>query len=74
MTPSRSNGLANMLETMKRRSRMLIKDVPQFPSLIIRADELQPLGAFAEAQAEYLKPQPLEVGQAALILFKNLSN
>lgn len=27
-----------------------------FPSLIIRADELEPLGAFAEAQAEYLAP------------------
>ena len=29
-----------------------------FPSLIIRPDELVPLGAFAEAQAVYLHPDP----------------
>lgn len=32
--------------------------VASFPSLIIRADELAPMGAFAEAQAEYLSPDP----------------
>lgn len=34
-----------------------------FPSLIIRADELEPLGAFAEAQAEYLTPDPATVAE-----------
>jgi quinolinate synthase len=29
-----------------------------FPSLLIRADELVPQGAFAEAQADYLAPDP----------------
>jgi len=33
-----------------------------FPSLLIRADALVPQGAFAEAQAEYLHPDPAAVG------------
>ena len=33
-------------------------DAAPFPSLIIRADELVPQGSFAEAQAEYLSPDP----------------
>jgi quinolinate synthase len=32
-----------------------------FPSLVIRADALEPQGSFAEAQAEYLQPDPESV-------------
>jgi len=38
LTPSRANGFANMLEAVRRRTRMLTSDLPTFPSLLIDAD------------------------------------
>ncbi len=38
LTPSRANGFANMLEAIRRRTRMLTTDLPTFPSLLIDAD------------------------------------
>lgn len=56
MTKSRTNGFLNMVETMKKKARMLVKDYPEFPSLVITADSLIPSGDFAEAQAKFLDP------------------
>lgn len=53
---SRANGFLNMVETIKKRTRLLIKDYPTFPSLIISADSLTPVGDFAQAQSEFLQP------------------
>ena len=39
-----------------------------FPSLVIRADALQPRGAFAEAQARFLNPDPARVARLASLL------
>jgi quinolinate synthase len=39
-----------------------------FPSLLIRAQELVPQGAFAEAQAEYLRPDPAVVSELDALL------
>lgn len=61
LTPSRTNGFANMLETMRRRTRVLVNQLPRFPSLLITADALQPQGSFAEVQAQYLRPDPAQV-------------
>ncbi|CAD7700756.1 unnamed protein product [Ostreobium quekettii] len=67
-TRSRTNGFLNMLETVHKRTRMLLKDMPTFPSLVISADSLVPQGAFAEAQALYLEPAAEEVAALASIL------
>jgi len=43
-----------------------------FPSLLIRADDLAPQGAFAEAQAEFLNPdQDMVVELGELLSAKN---
>lgn len=68
MAPSRANGFANMLEAMKRRTRMLIADLPKFPSLVISADSILPQGTFAEAQAQYLEPNAQQVDRIAGLL------
>lgn len=39
-----------------------------FPSLIIRAESFEPKGAFAEAQAEYLNPDPETVERLTALL------
>ncbi|MEB2343341.1 MAG: quinolinate synthase NadA, partial [Deltaproteobacteria bacterium] len=39
-----------------------------FPSLVIRANLLEPRGAFAEAQAEYLEPDPATVARLRELL------
>ena len=65
LQPSRANGFANMLETMRRRTRALAPGgrlLPRFPSLLVTADRLVPQGAFAEAQAQYLAPEQKQVG------------
>ncbi len=38
LAPSRANGFANMLEAMRRRTRMLVTELPRFPSLLIGPD------------------------------------
>ncbi len=68
VAPSRVNGFANMLEAMKRRARMLTADLPRFPSLLITADRLEPQGAFAEAQAQFLRPDGAAVDRLAATL------
>lgn len=65
MSPSRTNGFYNMLQSMKRRASALISALPRFPSLLITKDSLQPQGAFAEAQAAYLTPQPEQINRLA---------
>ena len=50
LTRSRANGFANTLETMKKRARAALAELPRFPSLLIGADSLEPQGSFAVAQ------------------------
>lgn len=59
---SRVNPVVNLLEAMKKRAAGLQGVLPRFPSLLISADALIPQGSFAEAQAQYLRPDPAEVG------------
>jgi quinolinate synthase len=59
--PSRSNPAGNVLQTIYKRTRALLGELPRFPSLMITADSLQPQGAFAEAQAQYLEPDMKQV-------------
>lgn len=61
MAPSRTNGFLNMLETMRKRTVMLTEQLPRFPSLCITGDVITPQGSFAEAQAQYLAPDPAQV-------------
>lgn len=68
IAPSRANGFANMLEAMKRRARMLTSELPRFPSLLISKDGLEPQGAFAEAQAQFLRPDAATVDRVARTL------
>lgn len=62
--------LPNMLETAKRRVRGLAggSDLPQFPSLLLTADAIEPQGAFAQAQAEFLRPADAEVDRLVELL------
>jgi hypothetical protein len=50
LTRSRANGFLNMLESMKKRARLLAGDLPRFPSLLITAEATSAQGVFAEAQ------------------------
>mmetsp|Transcript_13988 Transcript_13988/g.16913 ORF Transcript_13988/g.16913 Transcript_13988/m.16913 type:complete len:705 (+) Transcript_13988:278-2392(+) len=72
ITASRSNSLYNILETMKKKARRCASDYSvleePFPSLSITADELVPQGAFAEAQATYLKPDAGMVARLTKVL------
>ncbi|PRW56007.1 quinolinate chloroplastic [Chlorella sorokiniana] len=61
LTRSRANGFLNMLESMKKRARMLAGDLPRFPSLLITAEGTAAQGAFAEAQNKFLRPDPAVV-------------
>jgi hypothetical protein len=63
LTPSRTNGVLNMLEAAKKRARLLTEDLPTFPSLLISANSIVPQGRFAEAQAEFLQPDPGQVAK-----------
>lgn len=68
LTRSRTQGLANLLEAMQRRTRRLLRDLPQFPSLLISTDGVQAQGQFAEVQAQYLQPSQQQVQQLAELL------
>jgi len=68
LTPSRTHGLANLMEAIQRRTRKLVQELPQFPSLVIRADAVEPQGMFAEVQAQYLTPDPQQVQQLVELL------
>merc|ERR1711977_398824 len=49
-------GLFSMFDTMKKRVYNELGHKQDFPSLLITKDDLVPQGAYAEAQATYLKP------------------
>ncbi len=54
-------------------SNTAVPSADSFPSLLIRADALETRGAFAEAQARYLNPDPERVGRlAGLLREKNI--
>mmetsp|Transcript_5271 Transcript_5271/g.13432 ORF Transcript_5271/g.13432 Transcript_5271/m.13432 type:complete len:707 (+) Transcript_5271:71-2191(+) len=55
---SRANGFRNMLESVKKQTRLLQAGAAAlpFPSLIVTADGILSNGTFAEAQAAYLEP------------------
>jgi quinolinate synthase len=67
-SPSRTNSFRNMFNTLKKRANMLVGELPRFPSLVIRRDSLQPLGSFAESQAQYLQPDGATVARIASVL------
>ena len=70
-TPSRSSAASNILETMKKRARALSTTglTQSFPSLLIGSKgRLEPQGAFAEAQAQYLNPDPAQIDLLANLL------
>ena len=64
---SRANGFRNMLESVKKQTRLLRdgRDAMPFPSLLVTADGIEARGPFAEAQANYLEPDAEAV--AALV-------
>ncbi|KAG2486160.1 hypothetical protein HYH03_015124 [Edaphochlamys debaryana] len=66
----RGGGMAAMLEAALRRGRAAADpgSAGAFPSLRITADALTPQGAFAEAQARYLRPDPAAVSRLAAVL------
>lgn len=73
LTPSRTNGLLNMLEAAKKRARLLTEDLPTFPSLLISAYSIVPQGRFAEAQAEFLLPDPTQVARLVQVSGRKVS-
>ncbi|GIL75943.1 hypothetical protein Vretimale_5515 [Volvox reticuliferus] len=70
LTSGRTNGFANMIESAKKRARLLAMPdtMAVFPSLLITAEGLEPQGTFAEAQARYLRPDQQQVSQLADLL------
>lgn len=65
---SRTNGFLNMLEAAKKRARLATADLPRFPSLLIGRRGTEAQGAFAEAQAQFLRPDPATVDRLAGLL------
>ena len=68
LTPSRVQGLAQLFEAVQRRTRRLVQELPQFPSLLITSGAVAPQGMFAEVQAQYLTPDGAQVTQLAELL------
>jgi quinolinate synthase len=71
---SRANGFRNMLETVKKQTRLLMADAkaPPFPSLIVTADAIIAQGSYAEAQSKFLEPDAAAVD--ALVAELSLKN
>lgn len=68
-SPSRNNSFRNMFNTLKKRANALAGNLPEeFPSLVIRRNSLEPQGAFAEAQAQFLQPDSETVSRLASLL------
>jgi quinolinate synthase len=71
-TRDRADGAANLAAAMRRRAAALsprgraLRDA--FPSLVVSAEGLSPRGAFAEAQARYLSPDPSAVRRLGEVL------
>ena len=72
VTPSRASGVYNLMEGMRKRARQLTPGNAAcgelFPSLTITADAITPQGAFAQAQATYLQPDPKMVQALVKVL------
>eukprot|EP00898_Chlorokybus_atmophyticus_P006240 jgi/Chlat1/6617/Chrsp466S06085 len=72
LSPSpRSGGARALADAILRQARAIRDggDVgTRFPSLVIEADKLSPVGEFAEAQSRYLSPDPAQVQQLASLL------
>ena len=66
--PSRTNAFRNMFCALQKRARALQGELPTFPSLLITAESLEPQGAFAEAQAQFLQPAMSQVDRLAALL------
>lgn len=60
---SRINPGFNLVEAMKKRAAVSLGKLARFPSLLITADTIEPQGSFAEAQAQYLQPDPAQVAR-----------
>lgn len=67
-SPSRTNSFRNMFSTLKKRANAFAGNLPQFPSLVIRRNSLEPQGSFAEAQAQFLQPDPDTVSRLSTVL------
>lgn len=65
---SRINPGFNLVEAMKKRAAAALGHQARFPSLLITADSIEPLGSFAEAQAQYLHPDPAQVARLVKVL------
>ena len=75
---NRAGGVASLLASLKSRARAAVaaaaspsssSSLSPFPSLVVGArGRLEPRGAFAEAQARFLKPDPLVVRELAKAL------
>lgn len=71
---SRVNTWHNVLVTMQKKTKQLVAEregkvkFEPFPSLIVTDDGVVPKGSYAEAQAKYLFPNELKVGELVNVL------
>ena len=72
LTPSRANGFANMLEAIKRRTRMLTSDLPTFPSLLIDASgftaQVPAKGSPPQTAKTHLQPKAASIVSFAMLV------
>lgn len=57
-----------MLESAKKKAKLLRGDLPTFPSLLINRTSTSPQGAFAQAQDAFLRPDPCTVEALATVV------